>query len=124
MTNTDTIHPLAGGQDTIVGAAARYVFGAQGIESWLREVFRAVQTGPKAVPDSCTIGAGYLAGVQRQKADSRSGSAVGRLLGLRVRISPEAWMSVSCECCVLSGTSLCIGADHSSRGVLPSVLCV
>jgi hypothetical protein len=26
-----------------------------------------------------------------------------RLLGLRVRIPPEAWMSVSYECCVLSG---------------------
>jgi len=24
-----------------------------------------------------------------------------RLLGLRDRIPPEAWMSVSCECCVL-----------------------
>jgi hypothetical protein len=29
------------------------------------------------------------------------------LLGLRVRIPPGAWMSVSCECCVLSGRGLC-----------------
>ena len=30
-----------------------------------------------------------------------------RLLGLRFRILPGALMSVSCECCVLSGKSLC-----------------
>ena len=46
------------------------------------------------------------------------GSSAARLLGLRVRIPPEAWMSVSCECRVLSGGR----ADHSSRGVLPTVL--
>jgi hypothetical protein len=39
----------------------------------------------------------------------RSVSAVARLLGLRVRIPPRAWMSVSCECCVLSGRGLCVG---------------
>jgi hypothetical protein len=32
-----------------------------------------------------------------------------RLLGLRVRIPPGAWMSVPCECCVLSGRGLCVG---------------
>ena len=32
----------------------------------------------------------------------------GRWLGLRVRITPDAWMSVSCECCVLSGRGLCV----------------
>jgi hypothetical protein len=31
----------------------------------------------------------------------RRGSAAARLLGLRVRILPGAWMSVSGECCVL-----------------------
>ena len=30
-----------------------------------------------------------------------------RMLGLLVRIPPEAWMCVSCECCVLSGRGLC-----------------
>jgi len=30
-----------------------------------------------------------------------------RLLTLRVRIPPGAWMSVSCECCVVSGRGLC-----------------
>jgi hypothetical protein len=34
------------------------------------------------------------------------GSAADRWLGLWVRIPPGAWMSVSCECCVLSGRRL------------------
>jgi hypothetical protein len=33
----------------------------------------------------------------------RRGSAAARLFGLRVRISPMAWLSVFCECCVYSG---------------------
>jgi hypothetical protein len=32
---------------------------------------------------------------------------VARLLGLRLRIPPEAWMSLSCERCELSGEGLC-----------------
>jgi hypothetical protein len=36
-------------------------------------------------------------------------SEAARLLGLWVRIPPGAWMSVSCECCVLSGRGLCHG---------------
>jgi hypothetical protein len=39
----------------------------------------------------------------------RRGSAAACLLGLWVRIPPGAWMSVSCECCVLSGRGLCDG---------------
>jgi hypothetical protein len=35
-----------------------------------------------------------------------SGSAAARLLGLWVRIPPEAWVSVSCECSVLSSRGL------------------
>jgi hypothetical protein len=31
-------------------------------------------------------------------------------LGLRVRIPPGAWKSVSCECCELSGRDLCYRA--------------
>ena len=31
-----------------------------------------------------------------------------RLLGLRVRIPPGAWKFVSCDCCVLSGSGLCV----------------
>ena len=36
-------------------------------------------------------------------------SAAARLLGMRVRIPPGTWLSVSCECSVLSGTGLCVG---------------
>jgi hypothetical protein len=39
----------------------------------------------------------------------RRGSAAARLLRLRVRIPPGAWMSVSSGCCVLSGRGLCDG---------------
>jgi hypothetical protein len=37
----------------------------------------------------------------------RAGSEAALLLGLCVRIPPEAWMFVSCECHVLSGIGLC-----------------
>ena len=37
----------------------------------------------------------------------RPRSAAVRLLRLWVRIPPEAWMSVSCDCCALSGRGLC-----------------
>jgi hypothetical protein len=36
-------------------------------------------------------------------------SAAFCFLGFRVRIPPGAWMSVSYECCVLSGRGLCVG---------------
>ena len=36
------------------------------------------------------------------------GSAAAHLR-IWVRILPEAWMSVCCECCVLSGRGLCDG---------------
>jgi len=39
----------------------------------------------------------------------RSGFVAARLLGLRIRIPPETWKSVSCDCCVLTGTRLCVG---------------
>ena len=39
----------------------------------------------------------------------RRGSAASRMLELWVRIPPGTWMSVSCECCVLSGKVLCVG---------------
>jgi hypothetical protein len=37
----------------------------------------------------------------------RRGSAAARLLELLVGIPPGAWMSVCCECCVLSVRGLC-----------------
>jgi hypothetical protein len=39
----------------------------------------------------------------------RRGSSAARLLVSWVRIPQAAWMSVSCECCVLSGRGLCDG---------------
>ena len=36
----------------------------------------------------------------------RRGSATAHMLGLRVRVSPVAWMSVICECGVLSDRGL------------------
>ena len=49
----------------------------------------------------------------------RRWSAAARLLGLRVRIPPQgAWMSVSCECCVLCRWRSLRRADLSSREVL------
>ena len=37
----------------------------------------------------------------------RRRSAAARLLRSWVRIPPEAWMFVRCECCVLSGRGIC-----------------
>ena len=39
----------------------------------------------------------------------RRRSAAARRLRLWVWIPPEAWISVCCECCVLSGRDLCVG---------------
>jgi hypothetical protein len=36
----------------------------------------------------------------------KRGSAAARLLRLWVRITPGAWTSLCCECCVLSGRGL------------------
>jgi hypothetical protein len=41
----------------------------------------------------------------------RRGFAAASLLGLWVRIPPGIWMSVCCECCVLSGTGFCVGLN-------------
>ena len=43
--------------------------------------------------------------------------------GLRVRVPPGSWMSVSRGCCVLSGRGLCDGPVLLPEGVLPTVVC-
>jgi hypothetical protein len=53
----------------------------------------------------------------------RCGFAVARLLGMRFRILTEAWLSVSCECCVLSGRGLCFWLITLSEYSYP-VCCV
>ena len=42
-------------------------------------------------------------------ARSKACVSAAHWLGLRVRIPPRAWMSVSCECYVFSGRGLCVG---------------
>jgi len=41
----------------------------------------------------------------------RHGSEATHLLGLWVQIPWGAWISVSCECCVLSHRGLCVGLN-------------
>jgi hypothetical protein len=43
----------------------------------------------------------------------RCGSTAAPLLGLQVRIPSRAWMSVCCECCVLSGRGIWVGLINS-----------
>jgi hypothetical protein len=46
----------------------------------------------------------------------RRGSSAARLMGLRVRIPPAAWMSVYCECWILLGSGLCDGPIPRPEG--------
>jgi len=50
----------------------------------------------------------YYSGKDRSQRPRglRRRSAVSRLLGLRVRIVPGAWLSLSCDYCVSSGRGL------------------
>jgi len=60
-------------------------------------------------------------------AGLRHTTAATRLLGLSVRIPPETWMSVCCECCVLSGRGLrdeLITHPEESYSLLCVVVCV
>jgi hypothetical protein len=50
-------------------------------------------------------------------------SRTARFLGLQVRIPPGAWIFLYCECCVVRLRST-RPTDHSSRGTLPTVLCL
>ena len=59
--------------------------------------------------------------VKRPKVPGlRRRSMAARLLRLWVRIPPGAWMSVCCECCVLSRRGLC--DELTTRGILPNVV--
>ena len=57
----------------------------------------------------------YSVGRSRWPRGIRRRSAAARLLGLRVRIPPGAWMSVSCECCALSGRFSATGQSIVQR---------
>jgi hypothetical protein len=60
-------------------------------------------------------------GIQTHDLSRRAACAAALLLKSWVRIPPGAWIFVCCECLVLSGRGLW-RADHSSRGVLPTVV--
>ena len=51
-------------------------------------------------------------------------SVCSRSLPRIVGLNPAGAMDVCCEFCVVSGRGLLGRADHSSRGVLPSVVCL
>jgi len=53
------------------------------------------------------MGAVEVNGRFRWPRGLRCRSAAARLLGFWVQIPPGVWMSVCCECCVLSGRGLC-----------------
>ena len=66
--------------------------------------------------DPCQHSTEYFSSISKAKCSRsqwlrgrRRGSAAARLVGLWVRIAPGAYLSVSGECCVLSGGSLCVG---------------
>jgi len=66
----------------------------------------------------CTLGRSrWLRGI-------KCGSAAARLLGLWVRTPLGAWISHSRECCCTVTYRSLRRADHSSRGVLPNVVCL
>jgi hypothetical protein len=57
----------------------------------------------------------------------RRGSAVARFLGSHVRIPPGTWVYLVCVCarvcvCVCGQVQVSATTDHSSGGVLPSVV--
>jgi len=72
----------------------------------------------------CTLYIYYYSGLRRTQYLSalNRGSAVAFLLGLRVQILPGTWLSASCEYHMLSVWGLLSRADHSSRGILRSVV--
>ena len=63
----------------------------------------AVQLSPKLY----FVSTKYQKGCLQWPRGLRHESAAAHLLRLQVQILPGEWMSVSCQCCVLSGTGLC-----------------
>ena len=54
----------------------------------------------------------------------KCGFGDARLLRLRVRIPPGAWMSVCCECCVLTGRGPCFGLITRPEKFYECCVCV
>ena len=58
------IHIYIGNRDSSIGIATSYGLDGPGIDSrWEANLSAPVQTGPGAHPASCTVGTGYLLGV-------------------------------------------------------------
>ena len=99
-----------------------------GVETSNLRILRAPPVFGQVRHDSQTVAARHLILLIPIFSHSRSQwprglrrrSAAARLLRLWVRIPPGAWMSVvSAACCQVEVFST---ADHSSRGVLPTVV--
>jgi hypothetical protein len=71
---------------------------------WFTVVY-SVQTSQSKLDIVCT----HFYMRSRWPRGLRHGSTAARLLELRVRIPSGAWMSDSCDCCVLSGGGLRVG---------------
>jgi hypothetical protein len=65
-----------------------------------------------------------LVGRFRWPRGLRRGSAAAHLLGLRVRIPSGTWMTVFFSVLHVVRQRSVLRADHSSRGVLSSMVCV
>ena len=76
----------------------------------MNEHFRLSHSGAlKLNPELYFVSTKCQKGQFQWLCDLRHWSVTIHLLRLRVRILPGAWMSVCCECCVLSGRVLCDG---------------
>jgi hypothetical protein len=76
-----------------------WILNRQGGTTWTGFIWLRIGTGRSQLP-----------------CDLRRGSAAVRLLGSWVRIPPDTCLSVSCECCVLSGRGLCDGPITRTEG--------
>jgi hypothetical protein len=90
---------LVGGANKLDGITLKQLSSAMRNMSVTQRVLRLRQTVWRLAP---TTRSHWPCGLRR-------GSAAARLLGLRVLIPPGACMSVSCDCCVLSGRGFCVG---------------
>jgi hypothetical protein len=76
------------------------------IDDWYRGVC-TVNTNISSDGFQCVTSAGLMEEIRSHMFSLMPAAA--RLLGLWVRIPSRVWMSLSCECCVLSGRGLCVG---------------